>query len=198
VELGDAVRRRRMVRRYTGEPVDAGALHRILDLARRGPSAGFAQGQSFVVVTDDETRAAIAALCDEAAYTARGFPAWLSGAPVHVVPCTSRGAYEERYAAADKARSRGPAGWDVPYWWVDAGAALMLLLLGVVDEGLAAGFLDVEDTAGLRALLGIPGDVAPLGVVTIGHPAPDRPSSSLVRGRRPWDEVVHLGRWRGH
>ena len=29
--------------------------------------------------------------------------------------------------------------WPVPYWFVDAGAALMLLLLAAIDEGLGAG-----------------------------------------------------------
>ena len=27
--------------------------------------------------------------------------------------------------------------WPVPYWFVDAGAALMLVLLAAIDEGLA-------------------------------------------------------------
>jgi nitroreductase len=72
----------------------------------------------------------------------------------------------------------------------------MLLLLGAVDEGLAAGFLAVPADP-LRALLGIPEDVDPVGLVTIGHPAPDRRSGSLARGRRPSDEVVHRGRWGG-
>lgn len=197
MRFADVVRARRMVRNYRTDPVDPAALERILDTARRGPSAGFSQGVHFVVLSDPADRTQMAALCDEPAYAAQGFDRWLSRAPVHVVPCVRRADYEERYAAADKARSGSAEDWTVPFWWVDAGAALMLLLLATVDEGLAAGLLAIDDTAAVRDLLGLPDDVAPLGLVTVGHAAPDRPSGSLGRGRRPLDEVVHRGRW-GH
>ena len=194
MEFGEVVRARRMVRAYRTDPVDPAAVERILDAAGRAPSAGFSQGQSFVVVTDPATRGRIAEACDEPGYVARGFEPWVSRAPVHVVPCVRRADYEERYANRDKARSRPPAEWPVPFWWVDGGCALMLLLLAAVDEGLAAGFLAPEPRR-LRDVLGIPADVDPLGVVTIGHPAPDRRSGSLARGRRPAREVVHRERW---
>lgn len=184
-----------MVRAYTTDPVDPAAIERILDTARRAPSAGFAQGQSFVVVRDAADREHIARLCDEPGYRARGFEPWLSRAPVHVVVCVRRADYDARYAEPDKARAAAPGEWRVPFWWVDGGAALMLLLLAAVDEGLGAGFLDVDDADGLRELLGIPADVDPLGLVTLGHPAEEQPAGSARRGRRPLDEVVHHGRW---
>ena len=195
MEFREVVRRRRMVRRYQPEPVDPGALQRILDAARRGPSAGFTQGQSFVVVTDPHLRRSIAELAGEAAYVARGFDPWLSQAPVIVVACTSEEAYRERYREPDKLGTAGELAWDVPFWYLDAGAAVMLVLLAAVDEGYAAGLQLVADEAGLRALLGIPGDVQPIGLVTIGKPAPDRPSGSLRRGRKPATELIHRERW---
>ncbi|HVM14876.1 MAG TPA: nitroreductase family protein [Egibacteraceae bacterium] len=195
MELSDVVRRRRMVRAYRPEPVERAVLERILDTARRAPSAGYAQGQHFVVLTGQADRMRLAELCDEARYVAEGFEPWLSRAPVHVVPCVRPADYDTRYAAADKATSSPPREWRVPFWWVDAGASLMLLLLATVDEGLAGGMLALADTPELRNLLSLPDDVQPLGVVTIGHPAPDRRSGSLARGRRPLHEVVHHGRW---
>jgi nitroreductase len=194
VELRDVVRARRMVRNYTGDPVDPGAIERILDTARRAPSAGFSQGQSFVVVTADADRRRIAEICNEPEYRAMGFDPWISRAPVHVIPCVRPASYIERYREADKARSTPAEEWEVPFWWVDGGAALMLVLLAAVDEGLAAGFLGV-DAGPLRDFLGIPDDVEPVGLVTLGHPAPDRRSGSLARGRRPVGEVIHHGRW---
>lgn len=185
-----------MVRRYDGRPVDPQVLGRILDSARRGPSAGFAQGQAFVVVTDDAMRNRLAELCRETEYTRRGFTPWLSSAPVHVVPCVREADYRRRYAEADKQGSAGPDGWLVPFWFVDGGAALMLLLLAAVDEGLAAGFLDLPDADAVRSLLGIPSDVIPLGLVTIGHPADDSGETvSVARGRRPPEEMVRWERW---
>ena len=194
MEFTEVVRRRRMVRNYTSQPVAEEALERIVDAGVRAPSAGFTQGQSFVVVTDAARRSRIAELAGESEYVARGFDPWVSRAPVHVVICVSEAAYHARYQEPDKT---GPSGeeidWPVPYWWVDAGASLMGILLAAVDEGLAAGFLGAQSLEGLADLLGVPDDVTPIGIVTIGHPAPDRPSSSLARGRRPG--TVHREHW---
>ena len=52
MDLPDVILRRRMVRHFSPDPVDPAALDRILDLARHAPSAGFTQGQSFLVITD--------------------------------------------------------------------------------------------------------------------------------------------------
>lgn len=197
MELAEVVRRRRMVRNYLPDAIDAAVVDRIVDAGRRAPTAGNSQGQSFVVVTEAGTRRAIAGLAGEDRYVERGFDPWLSVAPVHIVICASEAAYRDRYRQPDKLGRDAAIDWPVPYWWVDAGAALMAVLLAAVDEGLAAGFLGSHAVRGLGPLLGVPGDVAPIGVVTIGHPAPDRRSGSLDRGRRPISEVVHRERWTG-
>lgn len=196
MEFTDVVRRRRMVRNYTDEPVDAAAVDRIIDTARRAPSAGFSQGQAFVVVRDAVRRRRIAELADEPEYVAKGFDPWVSRAPVHVVVCTSETLYRKRYREPDKAPDGNEHDWPVPYWWVDAGASLMLLLLAAVDEGLAAGFLGSHAMPELESYLCLPPHMRAIGVVTIGHPAPDRRSGSLARGRRPRRDVVHEERWR--
>lgn len=192
----DVVRRRRMVRRFAPEPVPDEVIERLVRVAQHAPSAGFSQGVSFVAVTDEERRTQVAALCGEAGYVAAGFGPFVSGAPVQIVVCTSEAVYQARYREPDKRRAaaRDPL-FPVPWWYVDAGAALMLLLLAAVDEGLASAFVGIRDHDGLRDLLGIPPDVMPVGVALIGRPAPDRRSRSLQRGRRPLDEVLHRERW---
>lgn len=163
MELEAVVRRRRMVRNFTDEPVDPAVVARILDLARHAPSAGFTQGQAFVVVTNPATRKAVADLCGEASYVAGGFDPWISRAPVLVVPCTSEAAYHRRYQEPDKLQGDGSEiAWPVPYWHMDIGCAVMVLLLAVVDAGLAAGFAGCWDLDVLRALLGIPAEVTPI------------------------------------
>jgi nitroreductase len=195
MEFSEVVRRRGMVRRYSPEPVPDEVLERIVETARRGPSAGFTQGQSFVVVTDPGLRKEIALLAGEDGYVARGFDAWISRAPAIVVVCTSEQDYRDRYRAPDKLGPDAELDWPVPFWYVDAGACLMLLLLAAVDAGLAAGFLALKSYDALRELLGIPEHVLPIGVVTVGRPAPDRRSGSLERGRKPADEVIHHNHW---
>ncbi len=60
MDFGDLVRMRRMARSFTGEPVAPEVVSRILDVARRGPNAGYSQGVEFVLVTDPALREAIA------------------------------------------------------------------------------------------------------------------------------------------
>ena len=196
MEFREVVRKRRMVRHFADEPVAPEVIERMLALARHAPSAGFTQGQSFVVVTRPELKAEIARLCGEESYVAGGFHPFISGAPVLLVACTSEAAYHRRYREPDKLRADGSEiDWPVPYWHMDIGCAVMVLLLAAVDEGLAAGFAGAHDLDALRALLGIPTEVTPVGVIPIGHRAPDVPSGSLKRGRTPDAAYVHRERW---
>jgi nitroreductase len=196
MDFEETVRKRRMVRHFREDPVPEAALLRILALARRGPSAGFTQGQDFILVTQEDTRRAIAELADEPSYVSRGFHAFVSGAPALIIPCTNEAAYHRRYREPDKIEADGrEMDWPVPYWFMDGGCAVMLILLAAVNEGLAAGFAGVWDLDALRQLLGIPAEVTPLGVIPIGYPAPDKRSPSLRRGRRAESEAVHLERW---
>ena len=195
MEFKDALRKRRMVRNYTSTPVASESVTRIVAAARRAPSAGYSQGQKFIVVTDEKTRHEIAAAADEPDYVANGFDPWISSAPVHVVVCVREDDYHERYREMDKLVDGDEIQWPVPYWWVDAGAALMLVLLAAVDEGLAAGFVGFHALPEIKSVLHIPADVTPIGVVTIGHPAPDRKSGSLKRGRKSADQTVFRNRW---
>jgi nitroreductase len=196
MDFTEVVRKRRMVRHFTAEPVAPEAIERIVALARQAPSAGFTQGQSFIVVTRPELRQALARLCGEEGYVSGGFHPFISGAPVLVVPCTSEAAYHRRYQEGDKIRPDGTEiVWPVPYWHMDIGCAVMVLLLAVVDEGLAAGFAGAHDLDAVRTLLGIPAEVTPVGVIPIGHPAPDVPSPSLKRGRKADAEYIHHERW---
>jgi nitroreductase len=196
MEFREVVRRRRMVRRFTPEPVAPEAVDRILDQARHAPSAGYTQGQSFIRVTRPDLRQAIARLCGEEHYVSAGFHPFISGAPELIIPCTSEAAYHRRYQEPDKLNDDGSEiEWPVPYWHMDIGCAVMLVLLAAVDEGLACAFAGVWDLDALRALLNIPAEVTPVGVIGLGHGAPDKPSPSLKRGRKPVAAVVHEEGW---
>lgn len=196
MEFRELVSKRRMVRRYSDRPVPREAIERVVAVARRGPSAGFSQGQFFVVVTHEETRRAIADLADEDSYVRAGWPPWISRSPVHVVLCTSERSYHERYREPDKLQDDGTEiAWEIPYWFVDAGASLMLLLLAAVDEGLGAGFFGVHRLPGLSELLALPSDITPIGAVTLGYPEGQQPKGSATRPRRDPAEVVHWERW---
>jgi nitroreductase len=121
-----------------------------------------------------------------------------ASAPVLVVCLSDKDAYLDRYAARDKGwTDRDEARWPVPYWDVDTGMAALLVLLTAVDAGLGGCFFGVppERFDALRAAFDIPAGRTPVGVVSVGYPAPDRRSPSLRRGRRPLAEVAHEGRF---
>jgi len=192
----EIVRKRRMVRHFRDDPIPEAVLQRILDLARHGPSAGYTQGQDFILVTDQQARRAVAQLAGEESYVQGGFHPFISGAPALIVPCTNEAAYHRRYREADKLMEDGSEiDWPVPYWFMDGGCAVMIILLGAVNEGLAAGFAGVWDLDALRRLLGIPEEVMPMGVIPLGYPAPDKRSQSLKRGRRRVENSIHRERW---
>jgi nitroreductase len=199
VELSDAVRRRRMVRAFADEPLAPGTVASLVDLARRAPSAGHSQGWAFVALEGPEETARYwdVALPPE---RRAGFR-WpgLVAAPALVVVLVRPGAWVERYAEPDKARTGLGAGadaWPVPYWWVDGGAAVEHLLLGAVDAGLGACFFGLFDhEPAVLAALGVPEGWRAVGTVALGRPAPDEPGRSAARGRRPLEEVLHRGRW---
>jgi nitroreductase len=201
VEFREILKRRRMVRAYEPRPVPREALERVVGTVRRAPSAGFSQGQRLIVVTEPETRKAIAEATGEAYYVQEGFAPWISGAAALVVVCTREADYHERYLQPDKLVEGEEIEWPVPYWHVDAGKAAMLVLLAAIDEGLAAGVFGIgaDDQQRVRELLGLPEDVALVEVITLGYPAEDSASDRLssrgTRPRRPLDELVRWERF---
>jgi nitroreductase len=187
-----------MRRAFTDEPIDADALDALLDLARRVPSAGNAQGLSWLVL---DTPAATSRYWDLTLGDRRAdfaFPG-LVRAPVLVVALADPGAYVARYAEPDKASSGlgdGAEARTVPYWFVDAGMAVQTLLLAVEDAGLGACFfgLFAHERAVLDAF-GVPAHVRAAGTIAVGHPVavPERPGRSSTRPRRA--DVIRRGSW---
>lgn len=199
MEFQDVVRKRRMVRHFTEETVAREAVERIVGIAQRAPSAGFSQGVSFVAVTDKKLREKVAQLAGEEGYTNNRLGPmhpFISEAPVQIVLCTSEKLYKDRYREPDKATpGEELMEWPSPYWHTDAGCAMMLLLLAAVDQGLSGAFVGLWDIHGMRSLLDIPEHFHPVGIVLIGHGAPDVKSPSLKRGRRELSEVLHYDHW---
>ena len=197
--LYDLLKQRRMVRHYTGERVTRETLERIAATVRRAPSGGFSQGQRLLVVDDPELLAAIAALGDDPPL--EGVEPWLETAAAQVFVMTRENDYHERYQRDDKLQDGEEIEWPVPFWHVDAGAAMMLVLLAAIEEGLAAAVYGIfgDDERKLRDLLRIPDDFTLVAGVSIGYPLPDpgwsSKTSRATQRRRTVDEVVHWNAW---
>ncbi|QQQ79165.1 nitroreductase family protein [Saccharothrix sp. 6-C] len=185
MEFQDVVRRRRMVREFTDEPVPDESVRRIMRNALRGPSAGYSQGQAFLVLRGEET----------AGFYESVGQLWAADtvktAPVVVLAFAVKDAYLDRYAEDH---------WPVPFWYVDTGMAVLLILQTVVDEGLGAVYFGIgeDDFDEVRARFGVPANHVPIGAIAIGHGAEETVSagaSPRTRKRRPFEDAVHFGRW---
>ena len=197
--LYELLKQRRMVRHYTGERAARDALERIVATVRRAPSAGFAQGQRLLVVDDPELLARIAAFADDESL--EGVEPWFETAAAQVFVMTRESDYHDRYQRDDKLQDGEEIEWPVPFWHVDAGAAMMLVLLAAIEEGLAAAVYGIfgDDETKLRDLLRIPDDFTLVAGISIGYPLPDpgwsSKTSRTTQRRRRVDEVVHWNAW---
>ena len=196
--LYEVLNKRRAFRSYTGERVPRKPLERITRAARRGPNAGYSQGLRLLVVDDPDVIETLAGWQED-----ERSQAWFRSAAAHVLVLTREQDYHDRYNQADKLAVTGGVEviWPVPFWHVDAGAALMLLWLAAIEEGLGAAVygVPVEEDARWRELLAIPDDLAIVTGVTVGHTAEDpdwdRATSVFSQRRRAQDEVVKWNRW---
>lgn len=194
MELRSALARRRMVRSFRPDPLPASEIDDLLDVARRGPSAGNTQATGFVVL---DHPAATAAYWDVTLPTERraGFR-WqgLLRAPVLVLVTTHPDRYVARYAETDKAatgRGTSTDRWPVPYWFVDAGAVVQNLLLLAVERGLGAClFGPFDHEPALARVLGLAEGERIVATIALGYPEPDEPGRSAHRPRPPIGDLV--------
>jgi nitroreductase len=220
LDVFEAMHTARAMRRFKPEPVPEVLITRILDAAIRAPSAGNAQNWAFVVVRDPEQRRRLGAIYRKASdiasamYAARGRPPHLSEgqfrrlmtsgaflwdhmaeAPVILVPCQTqprlpspdalppdiraRFADEQRYVERIRGSSIYPAVQNVIL-------ACRALGLGTT---ITTNHIRCEDE--VKAVLGVPADVATFALMPIGYPLD--PFGPVTR--RPVAEVTHADRW---
>lgn len=213
MEIGEAIRKRRAVRKYTDRPVDDATLDRLLRLALRAPTGGGQQAWSLVVVRDPEIRTKVAELiiaggakyfammrpkaegasdADHAAW-AQDYAETVMGTyrhvPVFVVGLlVPRGAYPEGY----------PGGYEDDL--ISLSFAFENLMLAARGEGLGSvpitAFWRFElDT--LRGLLELPDEVEPAIVSPLGYPEefPTGLAPALKRNFKGWKQLVHDDTW---
>jgi len=171
METWDAIRARRNVRQFSDQAIEAAQLDQILEAARRTPSASNWQPWDFVVVTDPAQLERLATVWRGAGHIARSAATIALVAPIHE---------GERERALEQ---------------YDLGQATMSIAIAAADLGIGSGHSAVGDQAFARELLGFPEDRFCAYLIALGHPA-DRPLAPLARiNRRPFEEVVHRGRW---
>jgi nitroreductase len=171
METWDAIRARRNVRAYSDRPLDPADVDRILEAGRRAPSASNRQRWDFVLVTDRDQLAELGTVWQGARHIP-GSQATI----VLVIPEPE----SERFLVIDR---------------FDLGQATMAIMIAAADLGIGSGHSSVGDQEAARRILGVPEGYMCVAMIGLGYPA-DRPLTPIRKpDRRPFDDVVHRGRW---
>ncbi|HDJ04785.1 nitroreductase family protein [Candidatus Bathyarchaeota archaeon] len=173
MDLFEAIESRRSIRAYTGEDVSEDDVRRLIDAARKAPSAGNIQPWEFIVVRKPEIKRKLASAALNQTF--------IEEAPVVIVVC------------ADTERSwrgYGSRGAEL-YCIQDTAAAIENLLLASCALGLGACWVGAFHEEGVRKALEIPEGVRPVAIIPVGHPA-ERPKP---RPKRPLEEIIHYERY---
>ena len=199
MEFKEAVRRRRMIRRFDQSPVPREMVDRILDIGRRAPSAGFSQGLELLVLDTPETVAEFWRITRDPAFPWEDDEIAV-GPTVLILPLPDKSRYIERYSQPDKIEfgMDDESNWPVRFWEVDAAMAGMLILLAAVDEGLGGWYFGiVHGEQELLGRFGVPQGLRPIGIIGLGYRGNDEnPTGSWTnRKRRPFEEQVHRNGW---
>lgn len=167
----DNIATRASVRQFTDQPVEASVMEQILRAGMAAPSAVNKQPWAFVVITEPEQ---LAALNEVHPY------ANLKTATAAVIVCG-----DMDKALEGRARE---------YWVQDCSAVTENILLAAHALGLGAVWCGVypstERVAAVSEVLGLPGSIVPLNIVTMGYPAAD------VQPKDKWNpDLIHYQRW---
>jgi nitroreductase len=175
MDVFEALRKRRMHRVFTGEPVAEEALARLVWAAGRAPMGGNELVRRILVVADPRVVRTVRQVT----------PSFLANAAAVIVICTDLTRAEV---------SMGRQGRDV-LRLLDGGAAAENVALAAPALGLGVCFVRSVNDSALREVLELPEQVRPDILIAVGHPAstpsPGPPSRAVVAFRdrfgAPWE-----------
>jgi nitroreductase len=142
MELLEAIRTRRAIRRFKKEPVPPELIEKMLEAARWAPSAMNSQPWEFIVITDPETKARMSR-----AFVIGPF---LKEAPLAIA------------VAADRLKSPMPV--------QDGTTAAYAIWLAAHALGLGACWVNPTFPFGIKRILGLPLNKKLVSVLAIGYP----------------------------
>lgn len=165
----EAILSRRSIRKYTNEDVSDETVKELLEAAMSAPSAGNEQPWHFVVIRDRKILNEIPNI--------HPYSGMLREAPLAILVCGDESL--QKYKG---------------YWVQDCSAATENLLIAINAKGLGGvwlGVYPVEDRVnGIRKLLDMPNNVIPFSLISIGHPAEQKPPANRYNSSR-----IHYDRW---
>jgi nitroreductase len=169
VDFFETIAARYSVRGYKPDSVPDELLEKVLEAARRAPTAANKQPFRLVVVQTKGREEELGRI-----YGRR----WFTQPPLVIAVVAVPG---EAWRRMD----------DKPYDEVDATIAMDHLILAATSLGLGTCWIAAFDPAAAREVLGLPGDVEPIAFTPLGYPD----KAPATTDRRPLDELVKHDHW---
>ena len=151
MDVFEAIRTRRSIRKYKDKQVPWDNVITILQAGKYAPSAGNLQNWKFIVVKSDAKRKAITKACLQ--------QEWMEQAPVFIV-VVSEPKKAERFYGTRGARL---------YTLQGCAASIENMLLTAHSLGLGSCWVGAFDEHEIWTILGLPEESSVQGVVTIGY-----------------------------
>ena len=169
MDVWDAIRNKRAVRKFKDEPLPDDVIARILDAGRRSQSSKNSQPWEFIAIRDRERLQQLS--------TMGNWMGHVAGAALCVAILTPQPG--ERFA------------WHM----FDAGQAASYMQLAALEMGVGSCLGTVYQPDEARQLLGFPEDRLLTIVISLGYPAEAPRPTARKGGRRPLDDVIHWETW---
>ena len=159
MEVLEAIKTRRSVRKHKTTPVDDKTLEQVLEAARWAPSWANTQCWRFVKVQDEKVKAQLA----EALSTNNPATDAIKNAPVVIVACAEIG--RSGCYRGEPSTDKGV------YWYMfDAGLAMQNLVLAAHALGLGTVHVGAFDAKKAESILGIPEGFCVVEMTPLGYP----------------------------
>lgn len=169
MDLLPEIAQRFSVREFTTEAIDRGSLDRIVEAARRAPSAKNRQPWRFIVVQDSSIRQRLQDACFG--------QEWVGIAASTIALCTTN---------VDYKMPNGQLSYPV-----DLSIAGSFMMLQAVREGLGTCMVTTFDEQDVKAILTVPYSMRVVMLITIGHHDTEQPHID----RHPTDRIASFDHW---
>ena len=161
---------RKVVRNYKKTSLADTNLKNISKFSIKIPTAGFSRGIEILNTFDVKKIKNVSRIFNEDNFIKDGKSPWISNSLALFFILLNEEAYHHRYSKNDKTNAVNSKDWDVPYWYVDAGAAMMNCILLIEEKELSSGFMGLHniDRKKIHEEFKIPDTYQIIGMITAG------------------------------
>lgn len=170
MNVSDAIRTKRAIRKFQEKPLPEDVVHAILNAGRRSQSSKNEQTWQFVAIRDKSVLKALSGCGEWAGH--------LAGAALGVAILTPDPAAKFQTM-------------------FDAGQAAAFMQLAAWELGVGSVPASIYESEKARAILGFPAELHLRIALSFGYPLQEEKLSAAPKkgGRRSLDEIVHWDRW---